>query len=118
MDPALRPLDDEAVPALMAHDRAVLYKHSPTCWLSGRALGEVQAFAAACPEVPVWMVDVIRQRPLSQDLAHRLEIPHASPQVIVLQQGDPVWDASHMGVTASALERILARLPEPASDAG
>jgi len=59
------------------------------------------------PAVPVYLVDVLDQRPLSQALAARLGIRHESPQAIVLQSGTPVWHDSHFAVTADALAAAL-----------
>jgi bacillithiol system protein YtxJ len=59
------------------------------------------------PDVPVCLVDVIGQRPLSREIAGRLSIAHESPQAILLRSGTPVWHASHFGVTAEAMAREL-----------
>lgn len=55
------------------------------------------------PGIPVYFVDVLAQRPLSQRIAVALGIRHESPQAIMLQAGTPVWHASHSEVTADAL---------------
>ena len=55
------------------------------------------------PEIPVFLVDVLSQRPLSQGIAARLGIQHESPQAILLRLGAPLWHASHDDVTADAL---------------
>jgi bacillithiol system protein YtxJ len=65
----------------------------------------VQEFVRRRPEVPVYLVDVLGQRPLSQRIAAALSICHESPQVIVLQAGTPTWHASHYDVTADALAK-------------
>jgi len=49
------------------------------------------------------MVDVIRQRPLSREIAARLGIRHESPQTILIRGGAVGWHASHYDVTADAL---------------
>ena len=82
-----------------------IFKHSPICPTSERAEREVERYAAAHPELPVYRVDVIGDRPVSQSIAARLGIRHESPQAILLVAGRPVWDDSHGGVTAAALER-------------
>jgi bacillithiol system protein YtxJ len=56
----------------------------------------------------VFLIDVLSQRPLSQRLAADLGIRHESPQAIVLQDGKPVWHASHYDVTADALAKEVA----------
>lgn len=88
---------------------AVLYKHSPYCGLSAMARFEVHFFAQGNPDIPVYIVDVIHARPLSQRIASLFEIEHESPQVILLRDGRPVFDASHRGVSAHALEDELRR---------
>ncbi|HSB80022.1 MAG TPA: monothiol bacilliredoxin BrxC family protein [Candidatus Methylomirabilis sp.] len=72
------------------------------------ALGEVQEFVRRRPDVPVFLVDVLSQRPLSQRIAASLGIRHESPQAIVLRRGAPGWHASHSDVTADALAKEVA----------
>lgn len=101
-----RVLDDEAgFEAALSAPLAVIYKHSPTCGLSVMAAGEVRAFLAAHPGTPIYVVDVLEERPLSAEIARRLEVRHESPQVIVLREGAVVWHASHRAVTEEALTR-------------
>jgi bacillithiol system protein YtxJ len=85
------------------HDVAVIYKHSPRCGVSLSAEGEVRRFMAAEPAVPVYVVDVVRDRAVSRVIEGRFGIRHSSPQVILLRRGVPVWDGSHRAVTAAAL---------------
>ena len=75
------------------------------------ALGEVQRFMAEHPAIPVYLVDVIAQRPLSREIAARLGIRHESPQAILFRQGAAAWHASHDAVTAEALARIIHEEP-------
>lgn len=88
----------------------VLYKHSPYCGLSTMAQHEIFFFAEGNPDVPVYQVDVIHQRPLSQKIEQRMQIEHESPQVILVRDGKPLSWASHRSVTAHALEKELERV--------
>ena len=107
----MRDLRTEAdLESALRNDLAVVYKHSPYCGLSSMARFEVHFFAQGNPDVPVYMVDVIHARPLSQRIASLFEIEHESPQVILLRQGRPMFDASHRGVSAYAIEDELRRL--------
>ncbi len=94
--------------ALLGADVAVIYKHSPTCGWSALAFGEVRRFAESHPHVPVYVVDVVGQRALSQRLAEALAVGHESPQAIVVQNGRPRWNGSLVEVTAEALARETA----------
>ena len=99
--------DEDELEGLLAEPVAVLYKHSPLCGLSAIAAGEVRSFIDDSPGTPVYLLDVIRQRGLAREVERRLGIRHESPQAIVLRQGDPVWNASHRGVTAEALRAAV-----------
>jgi bacillithiol system protein YtxJ len=87
---------------------AVLYKHSPTCGLSDIAMGEVRAFLAEHPDVPVYLVDVFTLRPLSNAVEAALGVRHESPQTLVFRAGALVWHGSHRRVTAAALRDAVA----------
>jgi thioredoxin 1 len=88
---------------------AVLYKHSPRCGICTAALLEVRHFADTHPDVPVYQVDVLAQRPLSKAIAERLAIRHKSPQAIVLKEGAVVWHGAHFRVSAEALEKATSK---------
>lgn len=85
--------------------RFVLYKHSPSCGICVWTREHMEGFARRHPDVPVYWLDVIGQRPLAREAARLLDVPHASPQAMVVEDGAAIWDASHMGVTADAVER-------------
>ncbi len=91
---------------------AVVFKHSPYCGTSRWAREEVLEFVESHPDTPVFQIDVITARELSQDLARRLNIPHQSPQAIVLRSGEPVWNDSHSRVQKEALERAVGKASE------
>ena len=90
---------------------ALLYKHSPICPISSRAMTEVQAFARENDDIPVLMVDVLGQQSLSNQLAAQLGIEHESPQLIVLKDGKAVWARSGMRIRLDAIERAVRGVP-------
>ncbi len=84
---------------------AVIYKHSPLCGVSAMALREVRSFMEDHPDIPLYEVDVVRDRALSRALEDRLGVRHESPQALVLRAGEVVWHGSHRAVSRAALER-------------
>ncbi|MGD8727664.1 MAG: bacillithiol system redox-active protein YtxJ [Gemmatimonadales bacterium] len=86
----------------------VIYKHSNRCGISAAALLEVRHFAETHVDVPVYKVDVVAQRSLSLTVANRLGVRHASPQALVVKDGQAVWSTSHFRVTARAIEGAVA----------
>ena len=97
---------DADLDLLFAAPLAVLYKHSPICPTSDVAYEEMLAFRRR-RTVPVYMVDVIRHRPLSRALADRIGVRHASPQAIILLDGVAAWHRSHYEIRAETMERMV-----------
>lgn len=81
-----------------------IYKHSTQCSVSAGAHAEVESFLSARPEAVVHRVLVIESRPVSNLIATELGIGHASPQLILVRDGKPVWSASHGDITLSRVE--------------
>ncbi len=88
---------------------AVLYKHSPTCSLSSMALDEITAFSTQHPHLPVFVVDVLAQRLLSNEIESTLGIRHESPQAFVFRDGAVVWHGSHRRVQRGTLAEQVAQ---------
>lgn len=110
----VRQVEDEGeVDDALRAERFLLFKHSLICPVSHRAFDEYRAFLEGAPDTPTAWIDVIGQRPLSQHVAARTGIEHASPQAIVIVQGEPVWNASHGAITKDSLAAALAREPSP-----
>lgn len=104
----MQKLSSEAdVDAALSAPLAVLYKHSPICPTSGMAYEEMRALRRLLHDVPIYIVDVVRCRPLSRRIAERIGVTHASPQAIILQAGVPRWHGSHFDIAAAALASRL-----------
>lgn len=87
----------------LASERALIYKHSSRCELSAVAEREVEAFVENFPDAPVYFIDVIADRMISDSVESRLRLRHESPQVILVEAGDVVLHASHRGVREATL---------------
>ncbi|HRV06955.1 MAG TPA: bacillithiol system redox-active protein YtxJ [Acidobacteriota bacterium] len=105
MEHIRRITEPEELNQALSAPRALLFKHSTRCPISARAMQEVQTFAAVS-SVPVYLVSVIENRPLSELVADRLGVRHESPQIIYLEGGNVVWTASHFDITADALKVV------------
>lgn len=104
-DPIMQLRDKTELDEVLKSPTAILYKHSPRCGICTAARLEVSVFADSHPEIPVYQVDVLSQRPLSNAIAERLAIRHKSPQAIVLRDGEVAWHGAHFRVSAQALEK-------------
>lgn len=88
--------------------RVLLFKHSPACAVSQRALAAFTAFQGAVPAATTMFVDVLADRPVARGIAAACGVPHESPQAILFVGGRAVWQASHAAITAAALQRAWA----------
>jgi len=86
---------------------AWILKHSNSCPVSFAAHDEMTAFLDKHP-APHGVVVVQTHRPLSNWLSTRLGFVHQSPQLFLVRDGKVVWQASHWGITGTAMDRALA----------
>lgn len=82
----------------------LIFKHSTTCGISAHVYESLQleseALAAA---MELHYLDLLRFRPVSNEVAARLGVAHQSPQAIVVWQGKAVASSSHFSVSAAKL---------------
>lgn len=89
-----------------ADQPVLLFKHSAACPVSGTADFEMRQLAEE-EDLPVYKLVVQESRALSDEIADTLGIRHETPQAILLNGQDPVFDASHFDVTADAVREAL-----------
>jgi monothiol bacilliredoxin len=102
---------EDALSEAVSSDRCLIYKHSGRCWVSLMARKQVAAFQKDHPDTPVYQIDVVHERGLSQRMAELLGIPHASPQAVFMCDGEPVWVATHGSVRAKSMAKSAASCP-------
>jgi monothiol bacilliredoxin len=76
----------------------VIFKHSTTCPISAAAYREMSNY-----DGDVALVEVQKARELSREIEATTGIRHESPQVLVLRNGQVVWDASHFKIKNDAV---------------
>lgn len=87
--------------------RSIIYKHSPTCSLCGWS-NHVLGKLAAEDGLTFERVDVFAQRELSNDIEAHFGVRHESPQILIIEDGQVRWHASHRGVAPDRVRAALA----------
>jgi len=105
----------EELLALLASERAILYKHSTRCGLSTSALLHVEDFAEKFPAAELYMINVIQNRSVSCEAEDRLGIRHETPQVILVEGGQVMRHASHRQVNVETLSEWWSGVQEAPS---
>lgn len=83
----------------------VIFKHSTRCSVSSMALNRLNN--APLPEADYYLLDLITYRNISNSIASMFHVHHESPQVIVIKNGECIFDESHLGITPFALEEVV-----------
>jgi len=81
----------------------VIYKHSTRCVLSSMVKTRLQQKTLP-KHIDFYELDLIANRKLSNDIAEQFHVHHESPQVIVVVNGDAIFDNSHMSIR---LEEVI-----------
>ncbi|MEM7107499.1 MAG: bacillithiol system redox-active protein YtxJ [Bacteroidota bacterium] len=90
------------------NNSVVLFKHSTRCPISSMALARLERSwdDAEIGSMRPYILDLIRYREISNKVAESFGVPHESPQVIVLKNGEVVYDTSHMGINFQDLKEF------------
>ena len=76
----------------------LIFKHSTRCSTSAVVKGRLER--AEKPEaIDFYYLDLINYRPVSNKVADLFRIDHESPQVLLIRDGQCIYDESHMGIT-------------------
>jgi bacillithiol system protein YtxJ len=84
---------------------AIIFKHSNSCGISSRAYTHLTRLGR-----PLGIVIVQQARAVSNDLEKRTGVAHETPQLLIFNDGEVVWTASHLQIQAEAVEAALAKI--------
>lgn len=86
----------------------VIFKHSTSCGISAMAKRRFEKeWKLDSQEVPVYLLDLIKFRNISNQIASIWNIWHESPQVIVLKDKVVIHNASHGAISAEKIQSII-----------
>jgi bacillithiol system protein YtxJ len=84
----------------------VIFKHSTTCSISRMALDRFER-ATAPENVDFHYLDLLNYRAISNEIATFFQVHHESPQVILIKNGECIYDESHYGIMMDELISFL-----------
>ena len=86
----------------------VLFKHSTRCSVSSMVKRHLESNWDLSEEevIPVYL-DLIQYRPVSNLIAERFNVAHESPQIIILKNGRPIYNASHERISVDAIKNNI-----------
>lgn len=85
----------------------LLFKHSTRCSISSVALNRIQQ---ALRNINLYVLDVIANRELSNQVAQHFNVLHESPQILIIYNEGCIYTASHLNISADILGNQLKSL--------
>lgn len=93
---------DEMV-AISDQKPALIFKHSTRCSVSRFALKQFENEYALDDKIDAYFLDLLEYRDISNEIASRFGVYHQSPQLLLIKNGQSVYDASHDAIDAGDL---------------
>lgn len=78
-----------------------IFKHSTRCMISGVVLSRLERACRSFEERSFFHLDLLRFRKISDAIESRYGIDHASPQLLVIRNGQCVHSATHLSIDHS-----------------
>ena len=107
---SLKTLDDLEAAIQRSYEVPVgIFKHSTRCSISAVALSRLERGwdfeEEQAPEM--YYLDLIAYREVSNAVASKLGVHHESPQLILIKDGQDIYDASHSEITVAEIHEVL-----------
>ena len=94
------PLTDEkqldAIIAASYQKPIAIYKHSTRCSVSVMSKRSLESqWNLTDDQMPLYYLDLLSYRDISNKITERFDVQHQSPQLIVIKDGKAIYHASH-----------------------
>lgn len=84
----------------------VIFKHSTRCSISTVAKNRLEK-AEAPSNATFHYLDLLSFRSVSNAIAEKFQVEHASPQILVIKNGKCIYHESHMGIDMDEIKDQL-----------
>jgi bacillithiol system protein YtxJ len=93
----------EQIKTLSSTTPQLIFKHSTRCSISSMAKSRLER--SPMPSgIDFYFLDLLRYRNISGRLATDFQVHHESPQVLLIKNGECIYDESHSGIVMSEIE--------------
>jgi bacillithiol system protein YtxJ len=75
----------------------LIFKHSTTCSISKMAFSRFER-AEAPDSIDFYYLDLLSYRQISTAIAEDFQVHHESPQILLIKNGECIYDESHYGI--------------------
>lgn len=97
----------EAIKQASGH--SILFKHSTRCSISLMAKRKFEfEWDALPPETSLYFLDLIKNRNISNAIADMFKVHHESPQLLLIKDGECIYETSHSDISAEETAEQMA----------
>jgi bacillithiol system protein YtxJ len=90
------------------HGYSLIFKHSTRCSISMMVKKRFELDWNKLPEnLPLYFLDLIKFRELSNQVAQDFQIYHESPQLLLIKDGECILDLSHGQVSVEETMSVI-----------
>jgi bacillithiol system protein YtxJ len=86
----------------------VIFKHSTRCSISSMVQNRLERSGLPLG-IQFYHLDLLAYRNLSDQIAADFKVDHQSPQVLLIRNGECVYEESHKGISMNELVEQVAR---------
>ena len=91
--------DLEAAIEKSSQQKVLIFKHSTRCFISKTVLRSFEKqMQESDKNFGYYFLDLLAYRSISNEIESRFEVVHQSPQLIVLENGKAIYNASHQNI--------------------
>jgi bacillithiol system protein YtxJ len=87
----------------------IIFKHSTRCSISSMALSRLER-ADTVPAADFYYLDLIANRNISNSIAEIFDVYHQSPQILLIKNGECIYDESHSGISMDEISDQVSQL--------
>jgi bacillithiol system protein YtxJ len=87
---------------------SIIFKHSTRCSISMMAKRRFELDWDSLPEeIPLYFLDLIQYREISNQIAQLFNVYHESPQLLLIKDGECILDQSHGGISVDEALTVI-----------
>jgi bacillithiol system protein YtxJ len=82
----------------------LIYKHSTRCGLSMVTRKRLEeGWEQIRKKADLYYLDILAYREVSDKIALRFEVPHESPQILIISEGEVIYNTNHSGIRVNTI---------------
>lgn len=86
----------------------VIFKHSTRCSISSISMNKfVRNYSIPAEDADLYYLDLLNYRSVSDAIGYKFQVMHQSPQVLVIKNGEAVYDASHYAIQTDKILELI-----------